>query len=846
MSFILLFSTLLSQDPADVARELKAYYEENKPPPWQAAVARLASPEPVLATRAADYLGSLLESAFQDERSGKAPWRATPWWGSSGENPARNLRESIVEALGERPPSPAGIAVLRWYFDREKAADFQSKAVDAVLKAEGRDADALLIGLASKPHPNSEVVVKALRRAADRRLPLRRETLASLELHHRSSIRAAAKTAREALGHPAPPPFDPAAAVQAEPLRTLLRDLSSLVLDPAPPGADFVQVLFKSHPEAERDSSSRGWRLKDEEGKISLFTPFGWRERFDPAEGARVVPVRIEDEVRRVAALRKAGDPEHELSERGGLSGQFGGRAASLYEILLGQWLHASKRFDLAATILLPAIDTLYLDEHFLERTRHRLGWILGCRMLVAFAGDRDYDRALRLAVILKERYPETQFHGVAEELSKELPRRREDFEELKLPVPKEWAELKRTLPREEQIRYLCDRLRLLNCFQWGQPGGVGFTDTQYAEPCGLARDASWGLRRGKTEVINPFVELWGTVERDDRHSGLALKVADIPALVPHLKEDWHTLAVEFWRDFHPSRTLQSTRPILERIINELARREICDPEIREHGLEKGMERIAAWAKENAHKAETELLLAAVEKAVTVRNGWYVVSRRARELVELRERKALPLLRRFLDHKDNNPSEVAEILSLCRRLDVASVKDLAERHQGAQDLGIRLQAGLILLKTGERNLALDIIGQVFAQGNRSNLSEHSIEEGVTALFEEGSEAARKSAALALAGDGRAGGWSSSRISLLKVFLKSGSPEPYRFYLRLLGTPGKSAGGVNFSEPVSEVFAKEILTEFAPDDPEIVEIKKQKDPGPALQEWLKKRIQSLEK
>jgi hypothetical protein len=49
------------------------------------------------------------------------------------------------------------------------------------------------------------------------------------------------------------------------------------------------------------------------------------------------------------------------------------------------------------------------------------------------------------------------------------------------------------TDPRE-QIDYLCERLRLLNCFQMGQPGGSFPDEKQYAEPCGMEANASWGL----------------------------------------------------------------------------------------------------------------------------------------------------------------------------------------------------------------------------------------------------------------------------------------------------------------------------------------------------------------
>ena len=75
-----------------------------------------------------------------------------------------------------------------------------------------------------------------------------------------------------------------------------------------------------------------------------------------------------------VAALRAAGDPEFELSEAGGLTGQFQGRGVKLYEILLGHWLYANEQYELAAQVLLPALDTLHTDAHLVDTARDHLG----------------------------------------------------------------------------------------------------------------------------------------------------------------------------------------------------------------------------------------------------------------------------------------------------------------------------------------------------------------------------------------------------------------------------------------------------------------------------------------
>src|SRR5581483_6751455 len=153
------------------------------------------------------------------------------------------------------------------------------------------------------------------------------------------------------------------------------------------------------------------------------------------------------------------------------------------------------------------------LDSHLVDITRDRLGDWYGQEMLAAFVGDRDYTKTELRAKRLAERFAGTRFHASAARLLDELPRRRDDFDGLKLPTPTEWAAQRGPMSRREQIDFLCRRLRLLNCFQMGQPGGIWYGQAQYAEPCGISPDAAWGRNLGKTEVINPLVELAGRSE---------------------------------------------------------------------------------------------------------------------------------------------------------------------------------------------------------------------------------------------------------------------------------------------------------------------------------------------
>jgi hypothetical protein len=523
-----------------------------------------------------------------------------------------------------------------------------------------------------KPHANAVVVVKALEQLRGRGLKVSPDRLAPLCQHHRTSIREAARTLNHALGYAEARPFDPRQAMQSEPIRGLMDQLSQLILDPPPPDAPFV-VMQTNKPEGHsgwRDAVDRGWLLQQDKEKFLILTPVGRREthRFEDrwsAAGKDEVTTRtlvefdIREEVQRVQALRQQGDKDFQLSERGGLTGQFEGGGAGLYEIFLAHWLFATKRDDLAAVILLPALDTLYRDQDLVGLVRHRLGVVYGQRMLAAFAGSRDYDETLKWARQIVSHFPETEFYAYAAGLASQIPRRRDDFKQLRLPTPREWEAQKKTMARAEQIDFLCQRLRLLNCFQHSQPGGASFTDHQYAEPCGISVDASWGGGSGKTPVINPFVELVGTVHdhsigRTDRvsHPGIGLTVADIPQLANYLREDWFIPTVSFWRDFSSHRQLHSSREVVAEMINGVARQYLCRAQNLAHRTEEEreqvIEKIVQWAHENEGKSEADLLLLSLENDLAKGYSWgYTSSENAKHLVKLGDQRVRPLLVRF-------------------------------------------------------------------------------------------------------------------------------------------------------------------------------------------------------
>jgi len=221
-----------------------------------------------------------------------------------------------------------------------------------------------------------------------------------------------------------------------------------------------------------------------------------------------------------------------------------------------------------------------------------------GFDMIHALVMDRDFQEALRLANEIRQLHPKTRFYEDAVELSAEIPKRLGDFKTLTLPTHNEWAKLKAKMSRAEQVAYLAERIRLVNCY-------YDLEETQFAEWAG-----PW--QEGPTRVIHPLMELQGGKEfsgvdfSETQTTGLQLTVADIPALAPFLRDDWHLLCYFCPRVMRsqPVCSWATSSRLFAVMINSLAKRDLCrlhamakmsDAEIEDH-----IQGIVRWAKENA------------------------------------------------------------------------------------------------------------------------------------------------------------------------------------------------------------------------------------------------------
>ncbi|MFO0825310.1 MAG: hypothetical protein U0792_19675 [Gemmataceae bacterium] len=853
------------------------------PPPWEVPFKQLASEKVEERRAGAAYLRELLALSLEDETSGKAPWRNTPYWGGGADVPARDLRDRIADQLPKTKPCAEVLQLLKWYLEHERMDRFLGPVLATLGKHDGEESDALRVEIASKPHPNAIVAAEALKQIAARKKTLPAEALASLCHHHRKAIRDAARSLNKQQSGKDPGVFDPAKAIRAEPVTKLMDRVLKLMPDLPPPKAEFVTVTVRylDDKKAERQTHEEtGWLIKNEKGVVVIHTPHGrlrtlhdkqktniWVYEETPTGRKSVeLPVTTEltvktigadDLLNKVVASRKGNDAGNELSEFGGLSGQFRGSGATLLEALLGAWLYRAGKDEDAAKVLLPALDSVYRDEHLVFIVRDQLGELVGHKMLVSFVGDRDYTAAIKHAKLIDELYPNTRFHPYAKDFLAQLPKRMDDFTKLKLPTAKEWADLKKKLTRDEQIDFLCERLRLLNCFQMSQPGGCDPGETQYAEPCGLSENAAWGGGRGKTEVINPLIELRGARggrdEDKPKHTGLELTIKDIPRLSKFLRHDHYMLMISFGRDFAPGRSLDSTREYFAGIINGLAKRDL----VREHDMARMTEaeidahiqKIAKWGTENANKAEQELLWESLEEDVKAGAPWGRLNN-AWRLIELKDKRMLPVLRKYLT-ETTSEYDLHSLLYWCRDYDPAAFITEARQFAKHKSVDLRLAAGYILFAGGERAEGTKLFADILEKGELGRLGEEAPLKLIETLLKEGSRESKATARLIFKNPKFTDittGW--VRASLVRQCAEAGLGEAYLSYIPLLDIKGSSIGGISYSTDtvVGELIATEIIERLAPKDPEILRIKKE-FPKPAdqiapLKDWLRAKAKAV--
>jgi hypothetical protein len=708
------------------------YGEGHREPDLSGAIQKLNSADAAARSAAGQYVLALLRQSLADESNGRAEWRRLPFFGGGSESAAREFRKRAAAQFGEGAKTDEATDAALWLIDQDPLAENQAAGVKVLRRLRSPAAVKVYAKLLSPAHHNAEVVVGLLDEVAARKQVDLAEPINTLCGDYRKVVREAARKAASALGLPPPPPFQPEQAFTPW-LEQELRAISSMVLTEIPPQAKWRRFTVTPKPANDGRRPARqeqafelsAWLLAETKTDYQVLDLFAREQTLAKAQTkvAERTMTQDADYFLHVRAEDNKDDPfKHmdALSERGGFTGQFQPRFVSLPEALLAAW--AMERGDkaTAAAVLFPRLDEA-ADERWIRMVaRDLLGWRYHDLMLQAFSYHRDYAAAGRYAQHLaKPLFEGYQYHERAKEVAGQLAARGDDFKTLTLPTAAKWEELAKTLTRQQQIVYLADRLRLLNCFQWGQPGGVNFDDPQSDRPRGTSVWVDGAAEAAKQQdkpidVINPYGAL----------RSMKLEVRDVPPLLPYLADENFTLTYSYWRDFHPGRTMYRVNELVASIVNGVAKHDLADmatyAALDANGKKQHLEQVAKWVLANAGKGRTELLLETLETT----KEWRIFSPAAAELIRDKEKRAVPVLAKRLNDFPQQRGDVAE---LCYRLSAADFVEPARRwvkeaDGGGGDKAVRFWGAIILMRAGDRGKleGLDALKPILEQDDGSH------------------------------------------------------------------------------------------------------------------------------
>lgn len=776
-------------DPRAAADITRFYQDEKTIPPYQQAIANLSGNDPAKREAAGHYLRALCARLFADETEGRAPSRRLPYWGGGSENAARELRAKIAESLGKDASGDDALDAAAWLLDEDPGADNERAGFQIVQRTRTPRADALLVHLLARPHPAVEVLLGTIPEAARRGLPVEAD-LRRLSTWYRPNVREAARKAAAELGIGSLPDFHPAEAFTPW-LNEQLHRFAAMVPEDIPGDAQWVRVSFSDPSPGSRPTEFSGWLTETADHRQTIVDYFCHQSVFDdhdpkspvmeiagssdPHKLARleITPRAFADDARDFAQIRNTKE-EHGsdqaskvLSSRGGLTGQFQPRFISLPEALVAAWAYQRNEKEVAAAILFPRLDAA-ADDRWLEwAVRDVLGHVCHQPMLEFFSR-RDYGSALRLARHLSQPiFDGYEYQPRARELAAQLARRQDDFKTFVLPLPTDWDRLKADLDRTAQIRYLAERLRLLNCIQMSQPGGVDYADDQSQGPMDLSAASP-----PASKVVNPYNEL----------RGMDLTPEELPALIPFLADDDFMPTFSYWRDFHPARTLHRVNWAVAEVVNDAVRRDLVDVSafgsLDESSRKEAIAKLLDWCQQNHGKTPDTLTTDALVSA----RDWQEFERAIGRAVQHRVVAAAPIIAgRIKDFGTGNQEEIAQG---CFALNAPEFLSIARAwaNDGHQPEGMRFWSALGLVQGGgdaDRRAGVGVLQPILAKDTK--LERYAL--ALDTLLASGDETARQLACGALrkpdvlvAGDNGA--------MAVKLFL-AGRPEALAALLRWL-------------------------------------------------------------
>lgn len=395
-------------------------------------------------------------------------------------------------------------------------------------------------------------------------------------------------------------------------------------------------------------------------------------------------------------------------------------------EVFAALWLK-ERRFD----SLSKQFDKVYQSDEYRRWILSDFAALYFDEMLEELSLSRNYKKAIAYGEFLSsELFSSYEDFGTARKLTAQLQSRVEDFVTLKLPDSGTWLNYKEEHSREEQINYLLQRLRILNCVQDGQPGGISYLAPQSSasfEIVNRHNENFWELN--DLSVVNPVREL----------INLQMSPLEVKHVVPYLLSEDYIPSYTYHRDFFPDRTLHRVSWVVADIIFKTTQQQFL--KVREFDTmtlkqkEEVVENILKWCDSQNGKTASEITHEILQKS-TKWNEFYPTLKRAYAAKEPYLTKLL--VARFKDFSDEGfPTQQGTIANYLFLVDTGTQVDVVKSWMETDDDWVKYWASLYLLKNSEADKAksFSALAQILEKCDGNTFYPEAMDE----LLKQGSE-----------------------------------------------------------------------------------------------------------
>ena len=685
--------------------DLVGHYNGTAPLSIGEIMTNYASSKSEINKPAADYIYALFVQSYADEFNGRDVYIDSPFFGEGSKSQAREFRSALGDAFATANHSNRGYKIIEWLIFEELLPANQANGVTSLQNLKTEKGDELFVKLIENPSQNFDILMGTIDAVKERNLEAAIPGLIKLSGHHRVAVREKIEeVAKEMDFKDKLLDFNPMDAVTPW-MDSILIQTNEMVMQYVAEDVMWVQ-LDHTHPEYTRSNETYtesyiGWLIGGTDSTYIILDYSGQEVELmqDYCEMKR--PTLGETIKDRIKLL----ESEERLSPFGRSMLNSHEGVTALPDFTLTAWGYASD-FKKEAIDLFFLMLNSYRDDRWYElMARDYFGHLYHNEMLHAYSFDLDYETALTYAEHLSKPYfEEYNYQPRAVMLKEQLIKYKDiDFKTVTLPTPEEWARYKTKNDRSAWINFLAERIRLLQCIQPGQPGGISYHDQQFKPGAGIW--TRWSEDASSEEVINPYVEL---LEMD-------LTIKELPYLVPYMEEELYIPSFSYWRDFSSDRTLHKVNWVIADIMQQVVVFDLADMSgyygKDEAGKKEHLEGIIKWCEDNAHVTNFEL----IGNTIRTVEDWYDLQYAMKRCVRAGYADhSVDLAKRIPDFAESRRDVIYETLYKLQSKDVYEVMRKGMYNTESTD---RLWCGLYIMQFGEseNNKGLEVLTEILSK-----------------------------------------------------------------------------------------------------------------------------------